>query len=69
MPHLGGVELARRLRAIWPELEVILMSGYPDIDAVNAQDSGVGDTLFAKPFGPTELLDRVRSALDRPDTP
>ena len=66
MPHLGGVELARRLRKIWPELRVLLMSGYPDIDAVNARESGVGDALFTKPFGTNELLARVRTALDRP---
>ena len=66
MPQLGGVELARRLRAIWPGLKVLLMSGYPDIEAVSAQDSGMSLGLFAKPFGTSELLDRVRSALDRP---
>jgi CheY-like chemotaxis protein len=65
MPQLGGVELARRLRAIWPGLKVLLMSGYPDIEAVTAQDSGTGHGLFAKPFGTSELLDRVRTALDR----
>jgi two-component system cell cycle sensor histidine kinase/response regulator CckA len=65
MPHLGGVELARQLRATWPGLEVILMSGYPDIDAVNAHENGIEDPLLAKPFGTAELLDRVRSALDR----
>jgi two-component system, cell cycle sensor histidine kinase and response regulator CckA len=67
MPHLGGVALASRLRASWPDLRVLLMSGYPDIDAVNAQERGVGDPLFAKPFGTHELLDRVRAALDRPN--
>jgi CheY-like chemotaxis protein len=66
MPHLGGVELARQLRAIWPGLEVILMSGYPDIDAVNAHENGLEDALLAKPFGTAQLLDRVRIALDRP---
>jgi two-component system cell cycle sensor histidine kinase/response regulator CckA len=64
MPHLGGVELARRLRLLWPEVQVLLMSGYPDIDAVNAQASGVGDALFAKPFDTSDLLDRVRNMLD-----
>jgi CheY-like chemotaxis protein len=65
MPHLGGVELARRLRRIWPELKVVLMSGYPDIDAVNARESGVSEALFAKPFSTNELLAQVRNALDR----
>ncbi|HWO08728.1 MAG TPA: response regulator, partial [Polyangiaceae bacterium] len=65
MPHLGGVELARRLRELRPTLEVILMSGYPDVDAVDARESGVGHALLAKPFGTTELLGCVRKALDR----
>jgi PAS domain S-box-containing protein len=65
MPNLGGIELARQLRETWPEIKVLLMSGYPDIDAVNAQDNGVGDALFAKPFGVGDLLDRVRRTLDR----
>jgi two-component system, cell cycle sensor histidine kinase and response regulator CckA len=66
MPHLGGVQLARQLRETWPEIKVLLMSGYPDIDAVTAHEHGIGDDLFAKPFGTSELLDRVRRALDRP---
>jgi PAS domain S-box-containing protein len=64
MPQLGGVQLARRLRARWPDLPVLLMSGYPDIEAVNAEESGMGDALLAKPIGTTELLARVRSAID-----
>jgi PAS domain S-box-containing protein len=65
MPHLGGVGLARKIRGIWPGIKVLLMSGYPDIDAVNAREVGLSDTLLAKPFGTSELLDRVRSELDR----
>jgi PAS domain S-box-containing protein len=64
MPHIGGVELARRLRGTWPDLAVILMSGYPDIESVTAQESGVGDALLPKPIGTAELLASVRAALD-----
>jgi FixJ family two-component response regulator len=45
------------------------MSGYPDIDAVNAQENGLGGALLAKPFGTADLLDRVRRALDRRERP
>jgi PAS domain S-box-containing protein len=65
MPHLGGVELARRLRSLWPRLEVILMSGYPEVDSADTHDPGVGHSLLAKPFGTTDLLGCVRKALDR----
>jgi two-component system cell cycle sensor histidine kinase/response regulator CckA len=66
MPHLGGVELARQLRMLWPKLQVILISGYPDIDAVNAHEGGIEEALLAKPFGTAELLAKVRTTLDRP---
>jgi DNA-binding response OmpR family regulator len=42
---------------------VLLLSGYPDIDAVTAHEEGLG-ALFVKPFGTNELLDRVRRTLD-----
>jgi PAS domain S-box-containing protein len=64
MPHLGGVQLARQVRETWPEVKVLLMSGYPDVDAVTAHEGGAA--LFAKPFSPHELLERVRHTLDRP---
>jgi two-component system, cell cycle sensor histidine kinase and response regulator CckA len=63
MPHVGGVQLARQLRETWPEVKVLLMSGYPDIDAVTAHEGGA--PLFAKPFCARELLERVRATLDQ----
>lgn len=52
---IDGLELARRARAGGP-VDVILMTGHPDIDsAVGAVRGGVYDYLI-KPFGPDALL-------------
>jgi len=64
MPHMNGRELAARLLASRPDLDVILMSGY----AANAiLEHGVledGVAYVQKPFTPTELLTRVRDVLN-----
>jgi two-component system cell cycle sensor histidine kinase/response regulator CckA len=62
MPGLDGLELARRLRARWPGLPVLLLSGY----AERTLDPGLGMEGFrflSKPFGPTELLREVGAVL------
>ena len=64
MPEMNGVELARSLRALLPELRVVYMSGY----TANILDSRAGKDavaeLLPKPFTRTDLLRRVREALD-----
>jgi two-component system, cell cycle sensor histidine kinase and response regulator CckA len=65
MPRLGGVQLARRLSSAWPRLKVLLMSGYPDVDAVALGESGFAEALLAKPFTTSELLERMRALLDQ----
>ncbi|MDO9709340.1 ATP-binding protein [Paracraurococcus lichenis] len=62
MPGMDGLDLARRLRARWPALPVLLLSGYaervieevPDIEGIR---------FLAKPFGAAELLREVAAAL------
>ena len=64
MPRLGGIELARRLQAERPELRVLYLSGYAENGALRRAGLRLGTTLLAKPFSPSELLERVREVLD-----
>lgn len=62
MPGTSGFELVERLRARWPDLPCLLMSGYSDDRRMEiAQASGV---LFVrKPFVGDDLQRKVREAL------
>jgi two-component system cell cycle sensor histidine kinase/response regulator CckA len=66
MPGMDGPELARRLAAIRPRLQVLLLSGYGPDDAL--LDSGIH--FLQKPFRPSVLVATVREILDlAPATP
>jgi two-component system cell cycle sensor histidine kinase/response regulator CckA len=58
MPRLNGVELLRELSATYPDLPVILMSGY-----AAAQLEGMGIAapcgILVKPFGADRLVEEV----------
>ncbi|MFQ5853379.1 MAG: sigma-54-dependent transcriptional regulator [Candidatus Binatia bacterium] len=64
MPEMDGMELLKRIKAGWPGLPVIMITGYATIDvAVEAMQKGASDFL-AKPFPPDELLLKVKKALE-----
>ena len=63
MPHMGGVEAFRSLRVIRPKLQVLLMSGFNEEEAV---DSFVGQGLagfIQKPFTPESLREKLQGML------
>jgi two-component system response regulator HydG len=65
MPKMDGVELLKVAKAIRPETEVILMTGYGTVDtAVTAMKDGAFDYI-QKPFKPREILKLVRKAMEK----
>ncbi len=63
LPGIHGAELAARLKHRWPDLRVILMSGYLPDEAMR-QDVESGKIQFLqKPFGVAALAAEVRTAL------
>jgi signal transduction histidine kinase len=57
MPGMNGSELARRIRALWPELPVVLATGYADLP--NGFDPQL--PRLAKPYKQQELGDLILS--------
>ncbi|MCC2976567.1 sigma-54 dependent transcriptional regulator [Sphingomonas sp. PL-96] len=65
MPHLSGIGLFQAVRALDPELPVILVTGHGDVPmAVDALKAGAWDFL-TKPFDPDALLASVARAAEK----
>src|SRR5437764_15161969 len=64
MPHMDGLELCRRIRAVSSVPIIVLSVKGEERTKVEALDSGADDYV-TKPFGMDELLARVRAALRR----
>jgi two-component system, cell cycle sensor histidine kinase and response regulator CckA len=65
----SGVELGREAQRRWPDLRVLLMSGYPR-DELTRYGGASAFPLLSKPFRPGELVDRLDRMLhaDSPNT-
>ena len=59
LPGLSGIDLAKRLRALRPALNVLLMSGYTDRDVSAFQREMESVRFLQKPFTPDSLIGRV----------
>jgi CheY-like chemotaxis protein/HPt (histidine-containing phosphotransfer) domain-containing protein len=61
LPDLDGIEILRRIREQWPEIEVIMLTAYASLEtAIEAVRLGAYDYV-TKPF----RLDAIRSAIKR----
>jgi two-component system KDP operon response regulator KdpE len=64
LPDIEGTEVCRRIRATSQVPIIVLSARGAETDKVNALDLGADDYV-TKPFGPEELLARIRVALRR----
>ncbi len=67
LPDIEGVEVCRRMRAESQVPILVLSARTGETDKVGALDIGADDYI-TKPFGPEELLARIRVALRRVHT-
>jgi len=66
LPGIDGVEALKKLKALYPELPIVLMSGHAGIDiAVKAMKAGASDFL-EKPLNLDILLEKVAAHLAPP---
>ncbi|MFH2091633.1 MAG: sigma-54 dependent transcriptional regulator [Pseudomonadota bacterium] len=65
MPGMDGFELLGRIRADYPDLTVVMLTAFGNIEsAVKAIKSGAYD-FIAKPFERDEILFKIKKALER----
>ena len=63
MPHMGGCELAQRIRARHPQVKVLYTSGYSDDSILRNGMLNLGAPFLQKPFGPKKLALKVHEIL------
>jgi len=65
MPRMGGLELARRLRAERPDLPILYVSGYTDSALARDGATEPGTAFLPKPYSPSALAACVRDLLSQ----
>ncbi|HXH74049.1 MAG TPA: response regulator [Bacteriovoracaceae bacterium] len=65
MPKMGGSELFEKVRVLFPETKVLLMSGYTEEKLLNYGVLGMEDFFLEKPFSAQELLKKISAILER----
>jgi DNA-binding NtrC family response regulator len=63
MPEHDGMYLMQEVKKEWPDLPVIVMSGYPTPETIAKSAERGSATFIAKPFTPDELLETVRKVV------
>ena len=65
MPKHDGIFLMREIKKNWPDIPIIVMSGYPTPETI-ADVLKLGATQFIpKPFKPDELMKSIRQVLQK----
>lgn len=66
MPEMTGDELIARLRAEWPGLKALIITGHGDMLESEAPDWWQREIHLSKPFRIQALREAVASLLDQP---
>ena len=64
MPEMNGLDLANKLKRLYPDLKCLFMSGYTDDVIANQGVLEEGVKFIQKPFSVKDLAAKVREALD-----
>ena len=68
MPGMGGLELAREAKRLWPAIKIVVITGYPSqSSAIDSVNIGV-DAYLTKPFRAIDLLVAAERAFELEST-
>jgi DNA-binding NtrC family response regulator len=62
MPHMGGIELLQVVKSLYPEIMVIVSTGYADMDLVTRVKSMGARDCIMKPYDLNSIVKCVRDA-------
>jgi PAS domain S-box-containing protein len=65
MPRMDGVETLGELRKIKPDIKVIVMSGYDEVETIDRFTNGSLDAFLQKPFVGSQLQAKLKTLLQQ----
>ena len=66
MPDMDGMEVLSNIKSSWPDIHVIMISGYSTVDtAVQALRCGAVN-FIQKPFSPDTIISAINDITDKP---
>jgi DNA-binding response OmpR family regulator len=65
MPGHDGIYLMREVREKWPDMPIIVMSGYHTLETIEEAIETGADAFIPKPFTPDELLEKIRKVMEK----
>ena len=63
IPGMDGLEILKSIKAKWPELPVMMMTAYGELDLIQEALSNGAAKYFTKPFNIYEIRDAVNEAV------
>ena len=63
MPVRDGMDLMREVKERWPDIPILVMSGYDTTETIEQAVKMGAAAFIAKPFTPDELLEKVRQVI------
>src|SRR5512136_168571 len=69
MPGKDGMSLLKEVKEKWPNIPVIVMSGYATTETVEQVSRTEAATFISKPFTPDELVEAVAKVIEKEGTP
>lgn len=63
IPGMDGIEILKRMKMIDPDIRVIIMTAYGELDMIQEARNLGAITHFAKPFDIDDIREAVRSNL------
>jgi len=65
MPKHDGIYLMQKVKEQWPDIPIIVMSGYTTPDTINDGAKMGAAAFIAKPFTPDELIKELRQVIQK----
>ena len=65
MPLIDGLELSKKARALYPDLRIIIVSGYSDFEYAKEAIAASVDAYILKPIDHNQVIDTIQSVCQK----